>query len=383
MGIYIFEHELQNECGSSRFIPSAAHIQAPLLRFLKNSRKRDTRPIDWDSDTEAAFNTCKRAIAETTQLAHPEKNPNLELSVDASDVAIGAALHQLTAQGRQPLVFLSRRLSDTERRYSAYDRELLAAYAAVRQFRHWLEGRQFVIRTDHKPLTYAFRQTPDKASPRIDEVSAFEGLNYTQVAQEQAADSQLQSYLQDTPDTPHSTAMHLSSIPIGNTGQTLVCDTSTGAPIYHSNLESPLAVSRGYPYCLTCVDRFSRWPEAIPLGSVTAAEVAAAFYQHWIARFGCPATITTDQGTQFTSRLYQELAALTGAQIKHTSAYHPQANGIIERWHRLRAAVREDTGLSPAEYTYGTTLRLPGDFFADQPTIMSQTEFVAQLKQTI
>jgi len=49
--------------------------------------------------------------------------------------------------------------------YSAYDRELLAIYEAVKHFRHMLEARHFTILKDHKPLTFAFHQKRDKCSP--------------------------------------------------------------------------------------------------------------------------------------------------------------------------------------------------------------------------
>ncbi|CAB0000673.1 unnamed protein product, partial [Nesidiocoris tenuis] len=88
------------------------------------------------------------------------------LMVDASDTAIGGSVQQLVNGSWQPLGFYSRKLSENERKYSAYDRELLTAYACVKQFRYLLEGRIFTLYTDHKPLTYAFRQKSDKSSPR-------------------------------------------------------------------------------------------------------------------------------------------------------------------------------------------------------------------------
>lgn len=66
----------------------------------------------------------------------------------------------------QPLGFFSKKLDPTQRNYSAYNRELLAVYAAVKRFRFMLEGRDFFILTDHKPLTFAFRQKAERASPR-------------------------------------------------------------------------------------------------------------------------------------------------------------------------------------------------------------------------
>lgn len=78
---------------------------------------------------------------------------------------------------RQPLGFMSKKLTPTQARYSAYDRELLAIYSAVYHFRYMIEGRNTVIFTDHKPLTYACDQRPTKASPRqqrhLDFVSQF------------------------------------------------------------------------------------------------------------------------------------------------------------------------------------------------------------------
>ncbi len=61
--------------------------------------------------------------------------------------------HLRQTSGRwQPLVFYSKKLSGSGTRYSTFDRELLAAFSTVRHFRFLLEGRQFRLLTDHKPL---------------------------------------------------------------------------------------------------------------------------------------------------------------------------------------------------------------------------------------
>jgi cleavage and polyadenylation specificity factor subunit 1 len=90
---------------------------------------------------------------------------------------MGAVLQQQVQDVWQPLAFFSRKLSPAQQKYSAYDRELLAIYEAVRHFRHMLEARDFKIWTDHKPLTFVFSQKRDKCSPRqfnhLDIVSQF------------------------------------------------------------------------------------------------------------------------------------------------------------------------------------------------------------------
>ncbi|KMQ83633.1 integrase core domain protein [Lasius niger] len=90
----------------------------------------------------------------------------------------------------------------------------------------------------------------------------------------------------------------------------------------HLDLIGPLPPCQNYRYCLTIIDRFSRWPEAIPLVEISADTVATAFYTHWVARYGSPHTITTDQGPQFEAAIFKALTNLIGCE-RMTSAYHP------------------------------------------------------------
>ena len=65
----------------------------------------------------------------------------------------------------KPVAFFSKTLSAAERKYSAFDHELLAIYLSIKHFRHFLEGRSFIIFTDHKLLTFALSSLTDR-SPR-------------------------------------------------------------------------------------------------------------------------------------------------------------------------------------------------------------------------
>ncbi|XP_053969219.1 uncharacterized protein LOC128870592 [Anastrepha ludens] len=133
------------------------------------------------------------------------------------------------------------------------------------------------------------------------------------------------------------------------------------SPCQH-RLIGPLPVSNGFRYCLTCIDRFSRWPTAIQLQDMSAEAVANALLNGWISHYGVPRVITTDQGRQFESK-----SNILGFKHNHTTPYHPQTN--------LNA--------SPAELVYGTTLRLPSDFFEYSKEPEYSTEFVSGLKSTI
>ena len=126
--------------------------------------------------------------------------------------------------------------------------------------------------------------------------------------------------------------------------------------------------------------------------------IARAYVQNWVARFGVPQHMTSDRGPQFVSELWTAMSNLLGTELHPTTAYHPQANGLIERHHRdlkaslkcrltgpnwvdelpwvllgLRTAPKEDLGSSSAELVYGSPLAVPGDFFPDsQPKSTSQ-----------
>jgi hypothetical protein len=109
----------------------------------------------------------------------------------------------------------------------------------------------------------------------------------------------------------------------------------------HVDLVGPLPSSSGFSYLFAVVDRTTRWPEAIPLASTTAADYAAALLQGWIQRFGVPNIITSDRGPQFTSSLWASLCSLLNISHTQTTAYHPQSNGLVERFHRrLKDALR-------------------------------------------
>ena len=155
----------------------------------------------------------------------------------------------------------------------------------------------------------------------------------------------------------------------------------------HVDIVGPLQVSSGgHSHILTIIDRSTRWVEAVPLSSTTATACADALVAGWVSRFGIPAVMTTDRGVQFTSAVWSVLCQRLGIKHVTTTAYHPQSNGMIERFHRqlkdslrarlasadwpshlpwvllgLRAAPKEDHNVSAAELLYGVPLALPGE----------------------
>jgi len=113
----------------------------------------------------SAFQASKESLIEVTKLAHPDPAAPIVLAVDASDHHVGAVLQQRTHHGLQTF-FSQKKLDPVQMKYSAFDRELLAVYLAIRHFCWALEGHAFHVESDHKPLSFALHRSSDAWSAR-------------------------------------------------------------------------------------------------------------------------------------------------------------------------------------------------------------------------
>ena len=132
-----------------RFIKHFSLKARPLTDLTK-----EKNVWQWNDKEESAFNELKRSLVVAPVLRIPQFELPFVVTTDASLVSVGAILEQDFGQGLQPVAYESRKLNPAETRYSAYERELLGIVWAIGKWRHYLEGKHFVVQTDHSSLRH-------------------------------------------------------------------------------------------------------------------------------------------------------------------------------------------------------------------------------------
>ena len=169
---------------------------------------------------------------------------------------------------------------------------------------------------------------------------------------------------------------------------------------------------RGNRYILVIGDYFTRWKEAFAMKDMEAVSVAKCLVNEVICRFGVPDSLHTDQGKNFESALVKEICQLLGIRKTRTTPYHPQSDGLVERFNRTllnmlsiavmddehswdlhlptillayRTSIHETTGVTPFELMFGRQARVPDDVIYSLPTPSSSTpgQYASLLKRRL
>ena len=142
-------------------IPDFARTSEPLVELTRKNAR-----FHWTGRHQLAFDHLKEALASDQVMAHPRTDQPYLLYTDACDYAVGAILCQKDDQGvERPIVYLSKQLSETQRRWATIEKEAYAVVYALKQLRPYLWGASFRTMTDHKPLTSLF--TKDMNNTKI------------------------------------------------------------------------------------------------------------------------------------------------------------------------------------------------------------------------
>lgn len=142
----------------SRFLPNLSKETAPLRNLLKN----DTHWV-WTRNEELCFKKLKQMVCNAPILALFDNEKEVVIATDASKEAVGSVL----LQDNQPVAYSSASLTSAQIRYSVIEKELMAITTACEHYHYYVYGRQFVVRTDHKPLIGLVNKPIDDMSPRL------------------------------------------------------------------------------------------------------------------------------------------------------------------------------------------------------------------------
>ena len=554
-----------------RFVKDFATIASPLHKLTEKGKK-----FHWNEDCQTSFEALQRCLVTAPILAYPKIEEPFILDTDASNVGIGAVLSQKLEGKEHAIAYGSRCLSKPERRYCVTRRELLAIVYFVKYFRHYLYGRQFLLRTDHGSLrwlfnfkepegqvarwietlstfTFEIEHRPGKQHGNADDLSRrpckqcgqedvvpvhlvlsedvaemptrtiqtsleteswIDGWCHETLRANQQEDPDIGKILKMKEESPHKpqwkavsseneavkaywflwTQLYIKNgvlyklweeetsptghwqlvLPImmreqvmemlhnhksaGHLGQhkTLArvrmrfywyklkddvknwcnqCEVCAkkkmpipkgkaklqqhivGCPLERVALDilGPLPrSSRGNRYILVVADYFTRWTEAYPIPNQEATTVARRFIVEFVCRYGAPLQILTDQGAQFQSQLFAEMCQLLNIDKIRTSSYHPQTDGLVERFNRTltsmlshfvndhqrdwddhvpmvmmayRSTSQETTNISPNRMMMGCEIRLPVDLLVGNPPeesySMFETDYIQVLQERL
>ena len=537
-----------------RFIRGFAKEASPLYKLLEGSPRKGS-PIQWTEECESAMRRLKKALTSADILIHPTPWHLFVIDTDASGNCIGTVLQQTKdafegfARGKaikekgekssslfkekdlRPIAFDSRRMTPTEQRYSAQEREMLAVVYALQKWRGYIEGSPILVRTDHESLKHFLTQKnlgrrlarfaddiahfnveivyrPGKHQLVADALSRRKGhsnvpdLETVQpmfagpmgplenskdhdevyrtfrdyknrleagedpntvgngsyslkndTLQKNAVNRWGEEVTVEVPLTPEAAeeAVKKVHLDLGHLGASAMltalrirynipfiteivdkvvrtCDScqftkrepTTLQPLHPIPRVEPGDVwaldfigplpktQKGNQYILTAMDLGTDWTiaQAAPHRS---REVVVAMLRYVLTTHGKPLRILTDNGEEFTSYLVQNVLRRFGIEHQHTTPYHPQTNGRLEKFNDIltqtlarmtapqqqnrwdeylpdallahRAHTSSSTRTSPFLLTYGREPRLPSDRTYDvvqRPPTDQEIEYLRQ-----
>lgn len=417
-------------------------IVHPLQEMIVNYDKR--KVLTWTDEGIVAFEQIKKEIENCPTLFFMDDTSPVYLHTDASDYGIGGYVFQIVNNVERPAAFFSKSLSRERLRWSVPEKEAYAIVYGFSKFEYLLRDRYFILRTDHKNLTYINMEGSPKvkrwklaiqeydfdiehiagvdniaadAFSRLCPLSSEEMLctmsefripkdKYKIIAtvhnsnaghhgvERTLAKLQAQNntwlYMREhvkrfVRKCPCCQKMSHIKVPI----HTHPFTTSRYEPMECINIDTigPLPSDQfGNTYILVVICCFTRFVELYAINDTTAQPAARSLLAH-IGRYGAPAQLRSDRGTQFVNNVIKELLQLVGTEHLLTLAYSKEENAIVERANKevlrhlrailynknivddwsvslplvqriMNASVHESIGVSPAQLLFGNAITL-------------------------
>ena len=351
--------------------------------------------LKWTPELEAVFIKVRGLVSSCPSLTFITDNLPIYLHTDASDYGIGAYLFQKDEVQRKenPIAFMSKSLTKERLGWSVPEKECYAIIAALKKFEYILRDSYFILKTDHKNLTYINSEGSAKVRrwklaiqehnfdieyiPGDDNIVA-DGFSRLCEREEPTGDTLAvrNEELDYLPNSRYNQIKKVHNSLAGHNGveKTLrklelmgippwtnarkhikefidkcpICQklseraikvnaepftTAVHEPMHTLNMDSigPVPTDKyGNIHILVIICCFTRFVELYAIPDVTGAVAARCLVQH-IGRYGTPVRIRSDRGPQFVNETVQEVMKIIGTDHALTLAYSKEENGLVER----------------------------------------------------
>lgn len=132
-----------------RFIVNFSDKSSQISNLLKKSKK-----FTWTPEADKAFHELKSALISSPILSNPDFSKPFFIQCDASGVAVGGLIYQVINGDERVIAYTSQKLTSTQQKYMACERELLSILHCINQFRPYVEGTKFTVITDNAALLW-------------------------------------------------------------------------------------------------------------------------------------------------------------------------------------------------------------------------------------
>ena len=369
-----------------RFIPNYSDIALPLSKIV------GSKSYSWTVSTQSAFTKLRSLLASPPVLKHPDfdsESPSFIVQTDANNTGLAGVLLEADRNGQEhPICYASKMLNKTERNYSTIHREALALIWSVRKFREYTYGRKFILRTDHRPLTFINTSKSPKCARWSLELADYQyELEYVKGQDNTVSDALSRAPIFDNEiDLPVLAITRSKSAVIARedmirkaheighfaaartlelarlvdetitlkevTALISKCTNCLEGPhivpkskfgitetahrpweLVHCDFVGPLPRTKaGYECLFTYKDDLTKFVLAWPLRSATTVS-AISVLDRLISIFGPPQKLHSDNGSVFTSQEFINHCGKRNIDCRYTPVARPQANPV-DRAHR-------------------------------------------------
>ena len=322
-----------------------------------------------------SFASLKQAIADAS-ITCPNEKDVLVLESDASDVALSASLNQ----GGKPVAFFSRTLQSFEKRHASIEKEACAIIEACRKWKHYLQGRHFILITDQEAVSFMF-DTKRHGTIKNNKIMRWRlelscldyEIKYRPGKDNVTADCLTRAYCNSAQHSSNALVQlhtdmchpgvsrfyhHVRSrnLPYSIdevkevTAKCRVCSIlkpnffkPVNPPLIKAtqpferlsiDFKGPVPTNTANKYMLTVIDEFSRFPFAFPCKDMVSSTIIARLTELFSV-FGTPAYIHSDNGPSLVSNELRDFFLNHGIGYSNSAPYNPQGNGQCERYNGI------------------------------------------------